>query len=109
MSADARCAHEGSVEGQRGRIGRSPKEIRAALLPEDVGEFDREFRRVMDEAKERLDLTPVNECLERWWWMAVSSQDPEAHRRMLEVADRAQRGEPVSSVPWSELKAELGL
>ncbi|MEV2274967.1 MULTISPECIES: DUF6247 family protein [unclassified Nocardiopsis] len=109
MSADARRAHEGPGEGQRERIGRSPKEIRAALLPEEVGDFDREYRRVMNDARESLDLSELNKCLERWWRVAMSSRDPEAHRHMLDVADRAQRGEPISSVPWSELKAELGL
>lgn len=109
MSARSQSTQSGSGQETLERIGRSPKEIRAALLPEDVGAFDRGFRRVMDDAKEHLDFTRVNEFLEGWWWVAVSSQDPEAHRYMLDVADRAQRGEAVSATPWSELKSELGL
>ncbi|GAB3727132.1 DUF6247 family protein [Nocardiopsis nanhaiensis] len=91
------------------RINWNPKAIRAALLPEEAGDFDREFRRVMNEARESLDIAPVNECLDRWWHVAMSSRDPEAHRHMLDVAARAERGEPVSTVPWPELKSRLGL
>nr|WP_262391554.1 hypothetical protein [Nocardiopsis sp. CNR-923] len=39
----------------------------------------------------------------------MSSRDPEAHRHMLDAADRLQRGEKVRTVPWSETKARLGL
>ncbi|WP_026116120.1 DUF6247 family protein [Nocardiopsis kunsanensis] len=91
------------------RAGHSPKEIRDALLPEGVGDFDSEFRRVMDDAKERLDLTALHEFLEHWRWIAISSQDPEAHRHMIDVADRLERGENVPATPWSEAKKQMGL
>ena len=107
MSAGSRSEQQHAPS--RERVGTSPKEIRDALLPEEVGDFDREFRRVMDDAKERLDLTHVRECLDRWWHVAMSSRDSEAHRHMLDVADRAERGEEVSTTPWSEVKKRLGL
>ncbi|MBB6172817.1 hypothetical protein HNR23_002877 [Nocardiopsis mwathae] len=89
---------------------KAPRAIREVLLPEEAGDFDREYRQVMADAKEQLDLTPVFECLDRWWVVAMSTaQDPEGHRQMLETADRINRGERVSGTPWSVLKAELGL
>jgi hypothetical protein len=44
----------------------TPRAIRAQLLTEEAGDFDREYRRVMAEATETLDLTPVLEMLRRW-------------------------------------------
>jgi hypothetical protein len=46
---------------------KTPRAIRAALLPEEIGDFDREFRAVMAEATETLDLTIVTSFVERWW------------------------------------------
>ena len=53
--------------------GASPRAIRAELLPEETGDFDREYRQVMREAMETLDLTPVLEMLERWRLVALLS------------------------------------
>ena len=49
-----------------------------------------------------------------WRRMALmTEQDPDGHRQMLATAAEVQRkrtGRPgPGSVPWSELKAELGL
>jgi hypothetical protein len=89
--------------------GRSPRAIRAALLAEEAGDFDREYRQVMREAMETLDLTPVLEMLERWGRVALLSRDPERHRRMLDHAERLQRGEDLPMESWSAMKARLGL
>ena len=89
--------------------GRSPRAIRAALLPEEAGDFDREYRQVMREAMESLDLTPVLEMLERWGRVALLSGDAERHRRMLDRAERLQRGEDLPTEPWSVTRARLGL
>jgi hypothetical protein len=89
--------------------GRSPRAIRAALLPEEAGDFDREYRQVMGEAMETLELTPVLEMLERWNRVALLSRDPERHRRMLDRAERLQRGEDLPMESWSAMKARLGL
>ncbi len=88
----------------------SPRAIRAELLPEEAGDFDREYRRVMAEATETLDLAAVLEMLERWRRVAWSSRDDlAAHRRMLEKASRLVAGEDVPTEPWSAVKARLGL
>lgn len=109
MSARSQGSQDRSEHRPHRWISKNPKEVRAALLPEEVGDFDREYRRVMNEARESLDVVPVNDCLDRWWRVAMSSRDPEAHRHMLDVAARAERGEPISTVSWSELKSQLGL
>jgi hypothetical protein len=88
---------------------RTPQAIRAALLPEERGDFDREFRGTMREATETLDLTVVGELLERWWRIAVSSTDPASHRRMLEQARRIEAGADIQTTTWADLKARLGV
>jgi hypothetical protein len=90
----------------------SPREIRAALLPEEAVAFDRAWRAALDEAAEALDLTGVFETLNQWRRIAWSSQtDPEGHRRMLANAEHTLRtGEqPAGTVRWEQLRAELGL
>lgn len=88
----------------------SPREIRAALAGEEAGHFDREYRQAMADAAESLDLSGVLEMLERWRRVAWSTRDdPQAHRRMLENADRLSTGEDVATVPWGQVKAQLGL
>jgi hypothetical protein len=87
----------------------APKAIRAALLPDEAGDFDREYRRAMAEATETLDLTVVLGVLRRWRRVAWSSRDPQAHRRMLAQADRLNAGESITSEPWQETKSRLGL
>jgi hypothetical protein len=79
----------------------SPGEILAALVGEEIGHFDREYRRVMADAAESLDLSGVLAMLERWRRVAWSTRDdPEAHRRMLDIADRLSAGEEIATVPW---------
>lgn len=93
----------------RGLPGSGPRAIRAALLPEEVGDFDREFRREMATATEALDLSGVVAMLARWQRVALSSQDPQAHRRMREHAAILATGGQVPMVPWEDTKARLGL
>lgn len=88
----------------------SPREIRAALVGEEAGNFDREYRQAMADAAESLDLSGVLAMLERWRRVAWSIRDdPDAHRRMLENADRLSSGENVATVPWQQVKTRLGL
>jgi hypothetical protein len=65
----------------------SPREIRAALVGEEAGHFDREYRQV-----------------------AWSTRDDQgARRRMLDNADRLGAGEDIATVPWQQVRARLGL
>ena len=86
-----------------------PRAIRAGLLPEEAGDFDREFRAAMSAATETLDLTGVLDLLERWRRVARSSRDERAHRRMLEHADQLNDGDDVATEPWPTTRARLGL
>jgi hypothetical protein len=89
-----------------------PRSIRGVLLPEEAGDFDREFRAAMAQATETLDLTSVLQLLERWRRIAESSGDARAHRRMLENADRLSRGDTadeVSTEAWPVTRNRLGL
>jgi uncharacterized protein DUF6247 len=103
------AAGTGHVPAQLLPPGSSPQAIRAALLPEEVGNFDREYRREMAAAIETLDLTPVIEMLARWRLVARSSQDPQAHRRMLTHAAILNAGGDIPRTTWEETKARLGL
>jgi hypothetical protein len=88
----------------------SPREIRAALVAEEAGHFDREYRQAMADAAESLDLSGVLAMLERWRRVAWSTRDdPEAHRRMLDNAGRLSAGENLATVPWQQVKTQLGL
>ena len=85
----------------------TPREIRAALLPEEVGQFDSAWRAAQARATEALDLTEVHTMLDRWRRIARMTQaDPEVHRRMLAKAERALAGElPEPTVTIEEHRA----
>ena len=101
-------AASGAEPSPVGRL--TPHVIRAQLLPEEAGDFDREYRRVMAEATETLDLTSVLEMLRRWERVAqLTEHDPQAHRRMLRTAAALNAGEDVPMVSWDQVKGELGL
>ncbi len=88
----------------------APRSIRDRLIPEEAGDFDREYRRVMAEATETLDLQPVLDMLTRWERVALmTDDDPEGHRRMLRTIERLKAGEDVPTVPWEQVKRDLGL
>jgi Family of unknown function (DUF6247) len=77
--------------------------IRAMLLPEEVEDFDREFRREMATATETLDLSGAVAMLARWQRVALSSQDPQAHRLMREHAAILATGGQIPMVRWRDI------
>jgi len=87
----------------------SPAQVRAALIPEDVAEFDRQWHAVMAAATETLDLTGVHRALESWRRIAclTEANGPDEYRRMLAGAERTlPTGElPPDSVPLNQIKA----
>lgn len=92
--------------GQRPFAEATPAQVRAALLPEEVEIFDREWQAALAEAAETHELTGVFETLDSWRLIAWSTQDnPAAHRRMLRTADNAAAGIPGPTVPLGEIKA----
>lgn len=102
-----------SQPGRRPFADATPAQIRDALGDEQAAEFARQWRDVLDRAKDRLDLSEVQEVLEAWRRIAWLTRElgPEGYRRMLADAEqRARTGErPPGSVPWSRLRTELGL
>ena len=91
----------------------SPAQVRAALIPEEAAEFDRQWAEVMARATRDLDLTEVFETLESWRTVAwiTSTSGHERHRRMLASAEERLRTGDRSpgAVSWEQLKVELGL
>jgi hypothetical protein len=90
----------------------SPAEVRAALIPEEVEEFDRQWREVMARATETLDLAEVLETLDSWRRVArlTAAAGPERHRAMYRRAAARLTGENVpDDEPLSRTKARLGL
>jgi hypothetical protein len=81
--------------------------VRAALIPEEVGEFDRD----MAEAAKAGDPAMVRETLESWRriaWMTAAN-GPEAHRRMWQRAAAKYTGEDIPAhEPLPVTKARLG-
>jgi hypothetical protein len=89
-----------------------PRSIRDVLLPEEAGDFDREYRAAMAQATESLELTGVLQLLERWRRVAESSRDTQAHQRMLHNADllgRASTAGEVTTEAWPATRSRLGL
>ncbi|EHR52815.1 hypothetical protein SacmaDRAFT_4638 [Saccharomonospora marina XMU15] len=106
----AAASHHGGNPGQ-GRFD-SPREIRAALLPDEVAAFDVAYQQALREAAETLSLEALQSTLANWRRIAQMTQaDPAAHRRMLQQAERTRRtGEPPEgAVEWKQLRAELGV
>lgn len=90
----------------------SPAAIRAALLPEQVEEFDAAFDAALTVARQTLRLDQLRHVLRMWRRQALLTEgDPEGHRQMLiTAAEIARSGQPrPGSVPWKVVKAELGL
>jgi Family of unknown function (DUF6247) len=86
----------------------SPAAIRAALLPEQVGEFDA----ALSTARQTLQLDQLRHVLQVWRRVALLTEEaPDQYRRMLASATEVARtGHPrPDSVSWTELRAELGI
>jgi hypothetical protein len=83
--------------------------IRDALLPDDVADFDQEFRAVMAEATSAMDLTVVAAFIERWRRVARSAAEPDGHRAMLDRARRLLAGEDVPITSWPRTRSTLNL
>ncbi len=104
-------------EPRRGRNGppfadASPADVRAALIPEEAAEFERDWREVMARAAETLDLTEVLETLESWRLVAqlTAATGAEQHRAMYRRAAVRLTGEDVPvTEPLARTKARLGL
>jgi hypothetical protein len=89
----------------------SPEEIRAALPPEQVAEFDAAFEAALGSARRTLRLDRLRDVLRMWRRQALlAERDPEGHRQMIAAAAEVsrRRAPRPGSVPWTELRTELG-
>ncbi|MDQ2708646.1 MAG: DUF6247 family protein [Actinomycetota bacterium] len=77
-----------------------------------MAEFEAAFNAALTTARQALHADQLRHVLLMWRRQALMTErDPEGHRRMLATAtevSRTRRSRP-GSVPWSEVKAELGL
>lgn len=109
MTAAAHSPEPGS--GRPPFADASPARVRAALIPEDVAEFDRQWRVVMAAATESLDLSEVYRTLESWRRVAwlTSARGHDGYRRLLADAEnRTCTGERApGAMSWDELRAQL--
>jgi hypothetical protein len=89
----------------------SPREVRAALIPEEQVVFDKAWRQAMVEGAESQDLAGVFETLESWRriaWM-TAAHGHESHRRMWRRAAALYTGDEIpADEPYSVTKARLG-
>jgi hypothetical protein len=85
----------------------SPREVRAALVPEEP-DFDHQRRKAVTETADSLDLTDLFNTLDSWRRRATITTHlgHDGYRRMLTRAERILRtGEPEpDSVPLEEIK-----
>jgi hypothetical protein len=86
----------------------SPAEIREVLLPEELPQFEEQYRQALRVAAETFCLDRLNATMECWRCIAwMTHSDPEAHRRMLDKARRILAGEQLPSVSAEEMRARL--
>lgn len=88
----------------------SPAEIREVLLPEELPEFERQYREALLVAAETYRLDKLQACLRSWRRIAwMTDSDPAAHRLMLARAEYTlairERAPVTASV--SEIKTLL--
>ncbi len=87
------------------------KQVRAALIPEELAEFDQAWRAALAAAAESLDLSEVHKTLDSWRRIAwtTSAGGHESYRQMWRRAATAFTGEdiPVGEA-FSVTKARLG-
>ncbi|WP_051342504.1 DUF6247 family protein [Pseudonocardia spinosispora] len=86
----------------------TPREIRQALLPEEAGQFDSEWRTAMARSAENLDPTEVYHVLSRWRSIATMTRHhPDAHRRMPRRADHILTNEQCETITADEQRAMI--
>jgi uncharacterized protein DUF6247 len=79
-----------------------------STVPEELPQFEEQYRQALRVAAETFSLDKLNatmECWRRIAWMTHS--DPEAHRGMLDKARRILAGEQLPSVSAEEMRARL--
>lgn len=87
----------------------SPAEIRAALVPEERPEFDREYRQALEMAADTFSLEELEVTLQSWRRIAWMCTNPDRYRQMWRRAATLHTREDVpaeEALPVT--KARLG-
>ena len=88
--------------------GATPREIRAALHPEDREAFDRDYQAALDEAGRSLDLAGVHDVVEHWRVRSWITRDRQQHRRVVRRAAQLLTGvEPPADEPVTVTESRL--
>ncbi|MGH3916152.1 MAG: DUF6247 family protein [Pseudonocardiaceae bacterium] len=84
----------------------TPAELRAAILPEDVEQFDAGYRRALDAAAETLRLDELESFLAHWRLTArlVNHHGHDHWRGVLDRANRIMAGERFPTISGDEMK-----
>lgn len=84
-----------------------PVAIRACLPPQMLAEFDREWERVLDQAKVDKDLARVHKLLHKWRHIAYAEmRDPGSYSRLLAKAEQIIRtGENPTAGSFEDMQA----
>ncbi|MFP5346329.1 MAG: DUF6247 family protein [Actinomycetes bacterium] len=87
------AAQRPSEPSRRPFADATPAQIRGALGDQEAVEFSRQWRTVMDRARDRLDLSEVHDVLEAWRRVAwlTSELGTEGYRAMLSSAEERRR------------------
>ncbi|WP_236722422.1 DUF6247 family protein [Mycobacterium avium] len=72
--------------------GPAIRAVLAEFAPDDVGEFEAEFRIALAEADDTFDLAPVHAVLDKWWRRAHLRRKPPTEEERAAVA-RARSGD----------------
>lgn len=91
----------------------SPEELRAAILPDDHQEFDRQYQRALQIAAGTLRLDDLDAFLAHWRrmaWTYTAHGHDEWRALMADADQRLSTGQRApDSRPWEEVEADLGL
>src|SRR5205814_4232394 len=102
--------HQPPNTGHPLRPGASPRDIRAALLPEDQAKFDSEYDLALAGTRASLDLTELFKTLEQWRRIAVMQQDPQEFRRTVRRAAELLTNESIpTDEPPAVTRAKAGM
>lgn len=88
--------------------GASPREIRAALHPDDRDDFNWDFQAALAEAGRSLDLSGVHEMLEHWRYRCWITRDKQQFRAVVRAAVENLTGQqPPVDEPVAVTEARL--
>ena len=74
------------------RSGPAIRAVLAEFSPAEAGQFEAEFRQAARQVGEQLDLSPLDDVLNRWWGIAAMHLQPLSPQEEQQLA-RARAGD----------------